>query len=127
MKHRPELDGLRGIAILIVLGAHTGVPGFADGGGGAGVTLFFVLSGFVVGYAYDERRAKGAPAKIALSFWEFVKRRLIRLHPVVPIAATAGPCRVATSASYQYWPEARGPSVMVSPPPGCTPRSTRTP
>jgi hypothetical protein len=48
MKHRPELDGLRGAAILVVLGAHTGVPGFASGGGGAGVTLFFVLSGYLI-------------------------------------------------------------------------------
>lgn len=48
MTHRPELDGLRGVAILVVLGAHTGIPGFADGGGGAGVTLFFVLSGYLI-------------------------------------------------------------------------------
>ena len=48
MTHRPELDGLRGVAILIVLAAHTGVHGFADGGGGAGVTLFFVLSGYLI-------------------------------------------------------------------------------
>ena len=51
MKHRPELDGLRGIAILIVLGAHTGVPGFADGGGGAGV-----VAGVAAGVGVAEGR-----------------------------------------------------------------------
>lgn len=44
--HRPALDGLRGVAVLAVMGAHFGVPGFR--GGVLGVDIFFVLSGFLI-------------------------------------------------------------------------------
>jgi peptidoglycan/LPS O-acetylase OafA/YrhL len=94
--HYEVLDGLRGTAAICVVIFHIFellTPDYEHNPfhhGYLAVDFFFVLSGFVVGYAYDDRRAKGAPAKIALSFWEFIKRRLIRLHPVVPIAATLG-------------------------------------
>jgi peptidoglycan/LPS O-acetylase OafA/YrhL len=45
--HVPALDGLRGLAILLVLLLHLGVP-FTNGAGAAGVTIFFVLSGFLI-------------------------------------------------------------------------------
>src|SRR5689334_9673695 len=45
--HRPELDGLRGIAVILVIGSHAAVPGFGAGAV-AGVTLFFVLSGYLI-------------------------------------------------------------------------------
>ena len=93
MKHRPELDGLRGIAILIVLGAHTGVPGFADGGGGAGVTLFFVLSGYLITSLLLAEKARTGRVDLRA----FYIRRALRLFPalaavlvVVAIIAAAG-------------------------------------
>jgi peptidoglycan/LPS O-acetylase OafA/YrhL len=79
MKHRPELDGLRGIAILVVLGAHTGVPGFSEGGGGAGVTLFFVLSGYLItGLLLAERTRNGR-----VDLRAFYIRRALRLFPAL--------------------------------------------
>lgn len=45
--HRPELDALRGIAVLLVMGGHFYFPGIV-GGGNVGVTLFFVLSGYLI-------------------------------------------------------------------------------
>lgn len=61
--HYELLDGLRGVAALLVVWYHV-FEGFAFAGGGVvqginhgylAVDFFFMLSGFVVGYAYDDR------------------------------------------------------------------------
>ena len=80
------LDGLRGVAALMVVIFHlfetySKGPAFQIVNHGyLAVDFFFVLSGFVVGYAYDDRWGK-------MSAWGFFKRRLTRLHPMV-IAGT---------------------------------------
>ena len=80
------LDGLRGVAALMVVLFHifeTYSKGPAEqiiNHGYLAVDFFFVLSGFVVGYAYDDRWNK-------MTTWGFFKRRLTRLHPMV-IAGT---------------------------------------
>ncbi|MBO4475974.1 MAG: acyltransferase [Bacteroidales bacterium] len=80
------LDGLRGVAALMVIIFHcfeTYNPVFGTqivNHGYLAVDFFFVLSGFVIGYAYDDRWDK-------MTTWGFFKRRLTRLHPMV-IAGT---------------------------------------
>jgi len=80
------LDGLRGVAALMVVLFHifetySKGPAFQIiNHGYLAVDFFFVLSGFVVGYAYDDRWDK-------MTTWGFFKRRLTRLHPMV-IAGT---------------------------------------
>ena len=80
------LDGLRGVAALMVIVFHcfeTYIPVFGTqivNHGYLAVDFFFVLSGFVIGYAYDDRWNK-------MTTWGFFKRRLTRLHPMV-IAGT---------------------------------------
>ena len=80
------LDGLRGVAALMVVIFHcfeTYIPVFKTqivNHGYLAVDFFFVLSGFVIGYAYDDRWDK-------MTTWGFFKRRLTRLHPMV-IAGT---------------------------------------
>jgi peptidoglycan/LPS O-acetylase OafA/YrhL len=78
MGRLPALDGLRGLAILLVLLCHLDVPLMA-GAGAAGVTIFFVLSGFLItsllvrGWRSDGRRHLGS----------FYLRRVRRLFPAL--------------------------------------------
>jgi peptidoglycan/LPS O-acetylase OafA/YrhL len=74
LKHVPALDGVRGIAIALVLAYHFEVPGVR--GGFLGVDLFFVLSGFLITtLLLDEHRAS---SRIDLvGFWYRRARRLL--------------------------------------------------
>jgi peptidoglycan/LPS O-acetylase OafA/YrhL len=82
-KHYEILDGLRGVAAVTVVFFHL-FETFAMGNnhiqiinhGYLAVDFFFVLSGFVIGYAYDDRWGK-------MTLGNFFKRRLIRLHPMI--------------------------------------------
>jgi peptidoglycan/LPS O-acetylase OafA/YrhL len=75
--HRPALDGLRGVAILMVLAVHTAwalLPG-----GFIGVDLFFVLSGFLItGLLLQERQDTGR-----IHLGRFYLRRVLRLLPAL--------------------------------------------
>lgn len=91
--HYELLDGLRGVAALLVVFYHI-FEGFSFAGGGTLITVinhgylavdfFFILSGFVIGYAYDDRWKKNLTLK------GFFKRRLIRLHPMIVMGAVIG-------------------------------------
>ncbi len=73
----PALDGLRTIAVGIVLCAHGGVTWFRSGG--VGVDIFFVLSGFLITTILrTERQRTGA-----ISFRNFYARRFLRLAPAL--------------------------------------------
>lgn len=95
--HYQLLDGLRGVAAVLVLFYHI-FEGFSfaelqneagDGiirtlnHGHIAVDFFFILSGFVISYAYDDRWKK-------MNTWQFFKRRLIRLHPMLIMGAIIG-------------------------------------
>ena len=95
--HYELLDGLRGVAAILVVFYHI-FEGFSfaelTNAAGEGVIstlnhghiavdFFFILSGFVISYAYDDRWGK-------MSIGDFFKRRLIRLHPMVVMGALVG-------------------------------------
>jgi len=79
MKHTyyPSLDGLRTVAVGIVLAAHGGVPWFRSGG--VGVDIFFVLSGFLITTILRTERQRTGD----LSFRNFYARRFLRLAPAL--------------------------------------------
>lgn len=73
--YRPEIDGLRAIAVLAVVLYHFSVPGL--GGGLVGVDIFFVISGFLIGGILMREQAR--TGRIALG--RFFLRRIRRLAP----------------------------------------------
>ena len=85
------LDGLRGVAALIVVFYHLvecyppQYTGLFFAHGYLAVDFFFALSGFVIGYAYDDRWNK-------MSLKDFFKRRVARLHPMVIFGVLVGIC-----------------------------------
>jgi peptidoglycan/LPS O-acetylase OafA/YrhL len=87
--HYPILDGLRGVAAIIVVTFHLAEP-FSTGNldkmvnhGYLAVDFFFLLSGFVIGYAYDDRWHK-------MTVGNFFRRRIERLQPMVVLGMTLG-------------------------------------
>jgi len=75
--YRPELDGIRGVSILLVFGLHF-TPDLVPGGY-FGVEVFFVLSGFLItALLLQEWRRKGA-----ISLKDFYLRRIFRLGPAL--------------------------------------------
>lgn len=102
--HYDLLDGLRGVAALMVMWYHV-FEGYAFAGGTTienfnhgylAVDFFFILSGFVISYAYDDRWSKNFTMK------EFFKRRLIRLHPMVIMGAVLGTITFCIQGSVQW-------------------------
>lgn len=89
--HYAILDGLRGVAALVVVLFHifeahaTSHQDQLINHGYLAVDFFFLLSGFVIGYAYDDRWGK-------MTLGEFFKRRLVRLQPLVILGSIIGAC-----------------------------------
>jgi peptidoglycan/LPS O-acetylase OafA/YrhL len=90
--HKPHfavLDGLRGVAALCVVIFHFAemvIGNYSQlwiGHGWLAVDFFFCLSGFVIGYAYDDRLT-------TIGLVRFFKARLIRLHPMVVLGSVLG-------------------------------------
>ena len=75
---RPDIDGLRALAVFAVFVFHAfpKVPVFK--GGFVGVDVFFVISGFLISSIIYTQLEKGI-----FSFWDFYSRRIRRIYPVL--------------------------------------------
>ncbi|WP_238363817.1 acyltransferase family protein [Mesobacterium pallidum] len=83
LSYRPEIDGLRAIAVLSVVLYHFGLPGVP--GGFVGVDVFFVISGFLIGgILWGELKDTGR-----ISLPAFYVRRIRRLFPAFFVMALA--------------------------------------
>ncbi|NNE59184.1 MAG: acyltransferase [Hellea sp.] len=76
MKYRPEIDGLRSVAVLPVIFFHAGIALFS--GGYVGVDVFFVISGYLISTIIFERSKKGA-----FSIVDFYEARARRILPAL--------------------------------------------
>ncbi len=76
MNYRPDIDGLRAIAVISVILFHSGIHFFS--GGYVGVDIFFVISGYLItGLVFDEIKSG------TFTFRNFYKRRIARLLPAL--------------------------------------------
>ncbi|MCC2607947.1 acyltransferase family protein [Planctobacterium marinum] len=82
MNYRPEVDGLRGIAVLLVVLFHAKIMGFT--GGFVGVDIFFVISGYLITVIIFDSSNRGK-----FSFLSFYERRARRIIPALYIIALA--------------------------------------
>src|SRR3954453_3095565 len=82
-RHRQDIEGLRAIAVLAVVGFHAAVPGL--GGGYVGVDAFYVISGFLItGLLWRELSQTGR-----LELGRFYARRARRLLPAATLVSIA--------------------------------------
>lgn len=72
--HLPSLDGIRAIAVFLVVFYHLGVPGIP---GGMGVLIFFVLSGFLITWLLLKEEERFGHISLKL----FYARRTLRIFP----------------------------------------------
>ncbi|MDO5663858.1 MAG: acyltransferase [Bacteroidia bacterium] len=107
--HYQILNGLRGVAALMVIWYHV-FEAFATSPidqkfnhGYLAVDFFFILSGFVIGYAYDDRWTR-------MTKKDFFKRRLIRLHPMIIMGTVLGVITFLIQGSEQW----NGTKVSIS-------------
>ena len=90
-RFRPDLEGLRAVAILLVVSYHAGVG--VVRGGYVGLDVFFVISGFLItGQLFRELEKTGR-----ISLPAFYARRMIRLLPAATVAV------LATLAAAWHW------------------------
>ncbi|MCL1629209.1 acyltransferase [Roseibaca sp. V10] len=82
MHYRPEIDGLRAVAVVPVILFHAGVGALA--GGFVGVDVFFVISGYLITSIILRERAEGR-----FSMWRFWERRARRILPALYVVMLA--------------------------------------
>lgn len=75
---RPDIDGLRAVAVFAVFVFHAFPKVQIFKGGFVGVDVFFVISGFLISSIIYTQLAKGT-----FSFWDFYSRRIRRIYPVL--------------------------------------------
>jgi len=82
MQYRPEIDGLRAVAVLPVVLFHAGLSCF--GGGFVGVDVFFVISGYLITSILIEELEEGR-----FSVIRFYERRIRRILPALSLVVLA--------------------------------------
>lgn len=110
--YRADLDGLRAIAVLVVVAFHVGLPGFS--GGYIGVDVFFALSGYLITTQLLRDATSGRPHVVS-SFYARRVRRLLPLSTLVLATTTlVGVALVAPTSRLRLIDDIRAATLYVS-------------
>lgn len=97
--HFLAMDGLRGLAALVVVIYHRRFwMGDGRWHGYLAVDFFFVLSGFVIAHAYGAKLADGR-----MTWRQFILSRIIRLYPMIVFGAVLGALAIAAEGLEKHW------------------------
>jgi peptidoglycan/LPS O-acetylase OafA/YrhL len=111
-RFRGDIDGLRAVAIVLIVGYHVGLPLFD--GGFVGVDVFFVISGFLISRNLLEESDRDGRVAL-LRFWGRRIRRLVPALAVMIAAVLALAIPILTSLEWQaVASEARAAALYVS-------------
>jgi len=94
VRYNPSLDGIRAVAILVVMAEHAGVPWMPTGQ--LGVDVFFVLSGFLITRLLRDELCRTGALQLA----RFYARRAVRLYPTLLLMLAA-----AVLVGPHFWPK----------------------
>ena len=109
---RGDIDGLRAVAIVLIVGYHVGLPGFT--GGFVGVDVFFVISGYLISRNLLVESARDGRVGL-LRFWGRRIRRLVPALALMIVAVLALSIPILTSLEWQaVASEARAAALYVS-------------
>jgi peptidoglycan/LPS O-acetylase OafA/YrhL len=106
--YRSGFDGLRGVAVLLVIGQHAGIPPFESAGNAAGVVAFFVLSGFLItALLLDE-----VDRTQHIDLVGFYLRRARRLFPALFVLLVAVSFAYAAGGAWSYIVSSVAPALL---------------
>jgi peptidoglycan/LPS O-acetylase OafA/YrhL len=96
------LDGLRGLAVILVTGVHFGVPGFAHGGA-TGVAMFFALSGFLITSILVEEWRRSRTVDVV---WFYTRRARRLLPALITMLVVVGAIAAMSGRLEEFMPSA---------------------
>jgi peptidoglycan/LPS O-acetylase OafA/YrhL len=106
-RYWPALDGMRGVAVLLVIAYH-GERSLAPRGGTIGVTMFFTLSGFLITTLLLRERAKTGSIGLRRFYW----RRGLRLLPALVAVVAVTSAYALVTGNQERTPEAALPVLL---------------
>jgi len=106
-RYWPALDGMRGVAVLLVVAYH-GERALAPRGGAIGVTMFFTLSGFLITTLLLREREASGHIRLGRFYW----RRALRLLPALVTLVAATSAYAAVTGEFERTLEAALPVLL---------------
>jgi len=111
LQYRADIDGLRAIAVLVVIFFHAGIPGFS--GGFVGVDVFFVISGFLI-TSIILKEIKVGKFSVARFYERRIRRIFPALFPVIAFTLVVGAFLFDSNAFHAFGKSITATTLFIS-------------